>query len=205
MSEMANMAVVYDRVKQAMLDSGEVVSAKDYERLVKCCSKMVEILETCVHRSEGAKDMSFARDVRVYMNIVKDMIQDPFFSNAKFHMQDARKESLAWAEKWEANREAFVRTEKEKPKRRGPKSKFTPQQRLEKLRKYQRDYQKKLREKKKAQKLGLQQFEIVDGKLLNPSEAMKKAEFAKQQRVRKALMVASVKAKMKQLTKKKDK
>lgn len=202
MSDMATMAETYARVKQAMLDSGEVVSAKDYERLVKCCSKMVEILETCVHRSEGAKDMSFARDVRVYMNIVKGLLEEPFFTNAKFHIQDARKESLAWAEKWEANREAVVRTEKEKPKRRGQKAKQTPEQRLEKLREYQRNYQRKRREKEKAQKQG---FELVTGKWIHPSDAAKKNTEAQQQRARKEILVAAVKAKMKHLAKKKGK
>jgi len=209
MSEMAHMAVVYDRVKQAMLESGEVVSAKDYERLVKCCAKMVEILETCVQRSESVKDNSFARDVRVYMNVVKGLLEDPFFVHAKFKWQDARKESMSWADMWQAQRDAQAQVDAENaakaPKKRGRKPRMTVQQRMEKYRKYQRDYQRNYRKKQKAQKLGLQQFEIVDGKWANPTEATKKTEFAKQQRARKKIMTDAVKAKLKALKQKKGK
>jgi len=207
MSEMAEMAMVYERVKQAMLDSGEVVSAKDYGRLVKCCAKMVEILETCVQRSENAKDNSFARDVRVYMNAVKGLLEDPFFVHAKFKWQDARKESMSWSDMWQAQRDAQTQVDAENaaktPKKRGRKPTLTAEQKRKKMNEYQREYQRKYREKQKAQKLGLQQFEIVDGKWANPSEALKNTSFAKQQRARKEVLIKSVKAKMAALSRKK--
>ena len=140
------------------------------------------------------------------MNVVKGLLEEPFFTHAKFHWQDAHKESLTWAEKWEANREAVVRVEKEKQaKKRGRKPTLTAEQKRKKLNAYQREYQRKYREKQKAQKMGLQQFEIVNDKWANPSEALKNTSFAKQQRARKEVLIKSVKAKMAALSRKKRK
>ena len=207
MSDMSEMAMVYERVKQAVLDSGDVVSAKDYERLVKCCAKMVEILETCVHRAEGAKDASFARDIRIYMNLVKGMLEDPFFTNANFRMIDSRNENMSWSDMWQAQRDAQAKVDAENaakaPKRRGRKAKQTHEQRVEKLRKYQRDYQRKLREKKKAAAQG--SFVIIKDSEQPISEQVKQIELRRQQRARKQILMAAVKAKMAQLGKKKGK
>lgn len=86
MSEMAEMAAVMARVKQAIIDSGEVVSSKEYERLATCVKRMLSITEECINRIPD-KEASFKRDVRVYMNVVRDLVEEPFFGHAKFTLK----------------------------------------------------------------------------------------------------------------------
>lgn len=231
MSNMAEMAAVYERVKAAVMASGDVVSKRDYERLAKCCAKMVEILEICVHRSEAAKDMSFARDIRIYLNIVRDLLDEPFFEGASFKIKEPVKSKEQLEAEWQAYVDGINKRTKKKT---GPKSKYTPEEQKARKREYQRLYQKKLRDKLKARRESMLTLQSID-KLIDVvsdkpprrkgrkpfltaeqrrekrreylrnykklQREKKKALEAKQQRTRKAVMTAAVKAKLKQFAK----
>lgn len=203
MSEMAHMASVFAQVKQAVLDSGEVVSSRDYERLAKCCAKMVEILETCAVRIEGARDFSFARDVRIYLNIVKAMLDEPFFAHADFKMKEAAAEKERLSAEWQAYVDSVkARMPNVKPRKRtGPVSKYTAEERKQRKRDYQREYQKKLRARIRDEKQQTFSVDGVAGKWMKPSEALKQIAEAKRQHARKQAMTAVIRAKLNAVSK----
>jgi hypothetical protein len=144
MSEMAEMAMVMARVKQAIIDSGEVVSSKEYERLATCVKRMLSITEECINRIPD-KEASFKRDVRVYMNVVRDLVEEPFFGHARFTLKTPQQPKEEFpAEKFWKNHPAKQQYDRIK------------EEQKEKKREYKRAYMAKYRAKKKAEEQAIE-------------------------------------------------